>query len=283
MATRASTATAPIPVSVNHPSRPWGFPDLGEVWAYRELLHSFIARELKARYKQTALGAAWAVLQPFLLMLSFSIFFGLLVPLPTDGVPFSVFIYVALVIWIYFANTLTRVGGCLLEQQGIMTKVYFPRLLIPVGAVLANLVDFAFAFVVLVAMMAYYHIAPTTAVLMAPVFLVLAMLTAFAAGIWLAALNVEYRDVQQIIPFLLQVWMFAIPVFYPAALVRPSWRFAYDMNPLAGIVEGFRWSLLGVGTKPGLPLVLSLGIVALILVSGLLYFHHVEDTFADVV
>jgi lipopolysaccharide transport system permease protein len=216
-------------------------------------------------------------------MVVFSIFIGLLAPHASQGVPFSVFVYSGIVVWTYFANTLGRIGNGLVEQQGIITRVYFPRLLIPLAALLGGLVDFAIAAVVLVAMLAFFRIPPSAAIWTAPLFLALAMATALGVGLWLAALNVEYRDVQQIIPFLLQAWIFATPVFYSADLVAAPWRTIYGLNPMVGVVEGFRWSILGKGSAPGPLVFVSVLVVIVVLMGGLSYFRRVEENFADVV
>ncbi|MBI3457055.1 MAG: ABC transporter permease [Candidatus Rokubacteria bacterium] len=240
-------------------------------------------RDIKVRYKQTVLGAAWAILQPFLTMVVFTVFFGRLAGIPSDGLPYPVFAYCALLPWQLFAHALSDASNSVVGNQNLITKVYFPRLVIPLAATLAGLVDFGVAFVVLVGMLLYYGIAPTVAVLSLPLFVLLALATAVAVGLWLSALNVMYRDVRYTIPFLTQFWLFASPVAYPSSLVPVSLRPLLGLNPMAGVVEGFRWALLGVPAGPGALLAVSVAVVAVILISGLYYFRRVERTFADVV
>jgi len=271
-----------VPTTVIQPSRGWVALNLRDLWAYRELLYFLVWRDIKVRYKQTVLGAAWAVLQPFFTMVVFSIFFGGLAKVPSDGIPYPIFAYCALVPWSYFAGSLERAGNSLVGSSHLITKVYFPRLAIPVSAVLAGLVDFGIAFLVLLGMMLYYGIAPTAAVLTLPLFLLLAVLTALGVGLWLSALNVQYRDVRYTIPFLTQVWLFLTPIAYPSSLVPEQWRALYGLNPMAGVVEGFRWALLGKD-PPGPLLVVSTVVVVLLLIGGLYYFRRMEKTFADVV
>jgi lipopolysaccharide transport system permease protein len=264
------------------PSRGWVALNVRELWTYRELLYFLTWRDVKVRYKQTALGAAWAILQPFLTMVVFSIFFGRLLNVKSEGVPYPVFAYTALVPWQLFANAVTQGGGSLVSNQQLLTKVYFPRLLIPISATLGNLVDFAFAFAVLIGLMLYYGIALTAGVLLTPLLVLLAAVTALGVGLWLSALNVKYRDVRYVIPFLVQLWLFASPVAYSASIVPSAWRPVYDLNPMAGVVEGFRWALLGTGHLDPLVGVSALGSLSL-LVSGLVYFRRTERTFADIV
>lgn len=264
------------------PSRGWVALNLRDLWRYRELLYFLTWRDIKVRYKQTALGAAWAVLQPFFTMVVFSIFFGRLARVPSDGIPYPIFAYTALLPWSYFAGALDRAGNSLVGSSHLITKVYFPRLAIPISAVLAGLVDFGIAFVVLLGMMLYYGFAPTTAALTLPFFLLLSVATALAVGLWLSALNVQYRDVRYAIPFLIQVWLFATPIAYSSTLVPEQWRALYGLNPMAGVVEGFRWALLGKA-PPGPLLSVSVMVVILLLIGGLFYFRRMEKSFADVV
>jgi lipopolysaccharide transport system permease protein len=264
------------------PSRGWSRLNLREVWEYRELLYFLVWRDIKVRYKQTALGAAWAVLQPVLTMLVFSIFFGRLAKVPSDGVPYPIFAYCALLPWQLFAYALTESANSLVGSQNLIKKVYFPRLVVPISSVLAGLVDFGISFVVLLVLMLYYRIVPTWAVAFLPLFIVLALATALSVGLWLSALNVEFRDVRYTIPFLTQFWMFATPVAYPSSLVPARWRPLLGLNPMAGVVDGFRWALLGQTSAPGPLLWVSIGAVAALLFGGLMYFRRMESTFADV-
>jgi len=265
------------------PPAGWLNVDLREVWSYRELLYFFVWRDVKVRYKQTAIGALWAILQPFLTMLVFSLFFGRLAHIPSNGLPYPVFYYSALLAWIYFAGALQNATNTMVENQRVITKVYFPRLLLPLGAVTSGLVDFVFGFVVFLGMLVYYHIAPGPALLLMPVFLLLAVLTALGAGLWLSALNAIYRDVRYVVPFLIQFWMLASPVAYPSSLIPERWRWLYGLNPMAGVVEGFRWSLTGHGHPPSLMIAVSTAIVLLLLMGGVTYFRNMESTIADVV
>ena len=271
-----------IPVIVIRPSRGWVSLNLRDLWEYRELLYFLTWRDIKVRYTQTVLGATWAVLQPLFTMVVFSVFFGTLAKVPSDGIPYPIFAYSALLPWQLFAQAMTRSGNSLVANQHLITKVYFPRLIIPISAVLAGLVDFAIAFVVLLGMMFYYGIVPTAAALTLPLFLLLAMATAMAVGLWLSALNVQYRDVGYTIPFLTQSWLFATPIAYSSSLVPEQWRALYGLNPMAGVVEGFRWALLGKA-PPGPLLVVSVTVVTLLLIGGVYYFRRMESIFADVV
>ncbi len=256
---------------------------LRDLWSYRELLYFLAWRDLKVRYKQTVLGAAWAVIQPFFTMVVFSIFFGYLGKIPSDGIPYPIFAYCALLPWSLFAHALGESSNSLVNSQNLITKVYFPRLIIPIAPLFVGLVDFAIAFVVLLGMMAYYGIVPGAAALMVPVFLSLAILTALAVGIWLSALNVQYRDVRYTIPFLTQLWLFATPVAYPSSLLPEPWRSLYGLNPMAGVVEGFRWALLGQTAAPSALVAVSTLAVLVLLLGGLWYFTRMEQYFADVV
>jgi len=257
--------------------------NLRELWEYRELLYFFVWRDIKIRYKQTAIGAAWAVLQPFLTMVIFSLFFGRLARMPSNGLPYPIFYYSALLPWTYFAGALQNATATVVEQQRVITKVYFPRLVLPLAAVISGLLDFAIGLLLFLAMMLYYGIVPTAAALLLPGFLLLAVLTAVGVGLWLSALNAIYRDVRYIVPFLIQFWLFASPVVYPSSLVPERWRWLYGLNPMAGVIEGFRWALTGRGQPPSLLLAASAGAVLLVLFGGLLYFQKMEATIADVV
>ncbi len=272
-----------IPLTIIQPSRGWAALDLRALWEYRELLYFLTWRDVKVRYKQAALGVAWAVIQPLLTMVIFSVIFGQLARLPSDGIPYPVFSFAALLPWQLFSGALTRAGTSLVGNAHLLTKVYFPRLVIPISAVAAGLVDFAISFVVLLGLMLWYGITPTWAIVTLPLFILLALATALAVGLWLAALNVQYRDVQHMIPFLVQAWMYASPVAYSAGLIPTGpWRIIYGLNPLAGVIQGFRWALLGA-SPPDELMVVSVVMVAVLLVSGLFYFRRMEKTFADVV
>lgn len=281
-AEKAVTEQAAPEVLVIRPTRGWLKLNLAELWAYRELLYFLVWRDIKVRYKQTALGAAWAVLQPVLTMLVFSVFFGRLAKVPSDGVPYPIFAYCALLPWQLFAYALTESANSLVGSQNLIKKVYFPRLVVPLSSVLAGLVDFGISFGVLLCLMVYYHIVPTWAVALLPLFIVLALAAALSVGLWLSALNVEFRDVRYTIPFLTQFWLFATPVAYPSSLVPARWRPLLGLNPMAGVVDGFRWALLGQTGAPGPLLWVSIGAVVVLLFGGLMYFRRMESTFADV-
>jgi lipopolysaccharide transport system permease protein len=254
----------------------------GDLWAYRDILYFLTWRDIKVRYKQTALGAAWAILQPLLTMVVFSIFFGALAGIPSGDVPYPVFTYVALVPWTFFANSVTQASNSLVDQEAILTKVYFPRLLVPTAAVLAGLVDVTIAFIVLVGLLLVYGIAPTATVLVVPFLIAFVATTALAVSLWLSALNVRYRDVRYTLPFIVSVWLFASPVAYPSSLVPESWRLIYGLNPMVGVVDGFRWALLDA-EAPGMSLLVSVATVALLFTGGLIYFRRMERSFADAV
>lgn len=271
------------PVTLIEPRRGWISLELREVWEYRELLYFLIWRDIKVRYKQTVLGAAWAVIQPFLTMVVFSLFFGKLAQVPSDGIPYPLFAYSALVPWSFFATGLSGASNSLVGSSNLLRKVYFPRLVIPIASVVSGLVDFSIAFALLLAMMPYYGYAPGLAAFWLPLLLLLAIVTALGAGLWLAALNLQFRDVRYTVSFLVQLWLFATPIAYPSSLVPEVWRPLYALNPMAGVVEGFRWALIGTDTAPGLMiLVSSLAAIAL-LTSGAYYFRRMERTFADLV
>ena len=256
---------------------------LREIWEYRELLYFLIWRDIKVRYKQTALGAAWAVIQPLMTMVVFSLFFGHLGKIPSDGVPYPIFSFAALVPWTFFANGLGQSSNSIVGNSHLITKVYFPRLVVPLASVLPGVVDFALAFVILLGMMLFYGIVPGLAILSLPLFLLLALTTALGVGMWLSALNVEYRDVRYLVPFLTQIWLFATPIAYPSSLLHEPWRTIYGLNPMVGVVEGFRWALLGTNQAPGPIILVSAAAAMLILVTGAFYFRRMERTFADIV
>jgi len=274
---------ADLPILVIKPSKGWTTLQLRELWNYRELLYFLVWRDIKVRYKQTVLGAAWAIIQPFFTMVVFSIFFGNLGKIPSDGIPYPIFAYCALLPWQLFAYALTQSSNSLVANQNLITKVYFPRLIVPLSSVLAGLVDFAIAFLILIGMMLFYGIWPTIAILALPLFVLFAIATALAVGLWLSALNVQYRDVAYTIPFLTQFWLFASPIAYSSSLIPQPWRALYGLNPMAGVVEGFRWSLLGTTNPPGVLVLISVVIVIILLAGGLFYFQQMERTYADVV
>lgn len=265
------------------PTRGWVSLKLFELWEYRELLYFLTWRDIKVRYKQTALGAAWAIIQPFFTMVVFSLFFGKLAKMPSDGIPYPIFSYAALVPWTFFANGLSQSANSLVLSANLIKKIYFPRLVIPISSVLSGVVDFFLAFLVLLAMMVFYGRYPTSAVLWLPFFLLLALVTSLGVGLWLTALNVEYRDVRYVVPFLTQFWMFATPIAYSSSLLKEPWRSIYGLNPMAGVVDGFRWALLGTSQAPGPIIYVSAVAALLILISGAYYFRRMEKTFADVV
>ena len=259
----------------------WGHP-LRELWAYRELVGFLMWRDVKVRYKQTALGMAWAVIQPLLTMALFSVVFGRVAKLPSDGIPYPLFTFAALLPWQLFSGGITGAANSLVGSAGLLTKVYFPRLIIPIAAVAGTIVDFAIAFGILLAMMAWYGTAPPAAVLLLPLFVLFALVTALAAGLWLSALNVKYRDVRYAVPFLMQFWLLASPIAYSASLVPAKWQFLYGLNPLVTTVQGFRWAIVGAAS-PAPFVVPSVASAFVLLVTGLVYFRRMEDNFADVV
>jgi lipopolysaccharide transport system permease protein len=275
--------TAQLPVQRIVPARGWTSLGLRELWQYRELLYFLTWRDVKVRYKQTALGAAWAVIQPFCTMLVFSIFFGRLAGVPSDGVPYPIFSFAALVPWTFFANALAQSADSLVGSASLVRKVYFPRLAIPVASVMGGVVDFVIAFAILLLMMAWYGIAPTSHVVWLPAFLVLAVVTALGVGLWLSALNVQFRDVRYVVPFVVQFWLFLTPIAYPSSLLSEPWKTVYGLNPMAGVVEGFRWALVGTNTPPGPMLAVSLTAAVALMVGGAYYFRRMERTFADLI
>jgi len=275
--------TADVPVLVIQPSQGWTALKLRELWEYRELVYFLVWREVKLRYKQTMVGAAWALIQPLFTMLVFTIFFGKLGKLPSDGVPYPVFSLTALVPWTFFTNGLSQSSNSLVGNANLITKVYFPRLAVPIAAVLSGVIDFAIAFALLVAMMAWYGVTPSAALLWLPGFLLLALVTALGVGLWLSALNVEYRDVRFVVPFLTQFWMLATPIAYSTSIVPEQWRTLYALNPMVGVVEGFRWALLGSGRAPGAMVVASAAAALGLLLTGAFYFRRMEKTFADLI
>jgi lipopolysaccharide transport system permease protein len=265
------------------PSKGWVSLKLNEIWEYRELLYFLVWRDIKVRYKQTALGAAWAIIQPFFTMVVFALFFGRLAKVPSDGIPYPIFSFCALVPWTFFANGLGQSSNSLVGSSNLITKVYFPRLIIPLASVFSGIVDFLLAFAVLVAMMLYYGLLPTFNAVWLPLFLLLALVTSLGVGLWLSALNVEYRDVRYVVPFITQFWMLATPIGYPSSLLHEPWRTIYGLNPMVGVVEGFRWALLKSNAAPGPIIAVSSAAALVILITGAFYFRRMEKTFADVV
>ena len=280
----AAGQVAGVPLTRIEPSRGWSSAlELGEVWRSRELVQFLTWRDIKVRYKQTILGGLWAVLQPFLTMVVFSLFFGHLAKIPSEGVPYPLFAFAGLVPWTYFSNSMTLSANSLVGTPDLVTKVYFPRVIMPAASVFGGLVDFALAFVVLVGLIAYYGVAPGIEVLLLVPLLALEIVTALGVALWLSALNVQYRDVRYVVPFLAQLWLFLTPVAYPSSLVGEPWRALLGLNPMTGVVEGFRWALLGTSPAPG-PEVLISAVVALVLLAGgLLFFRRIEDQFPDVI
>jgi lipopolysaccharide transport system permease protein len=263
------------------PSSGWVALQLGELWRYRELLYFLVWRDIKVRYKQTALGAAWAIIQPLFTMLVFSVFLGKLAKVPSDGIPYPLFSYCALVPWVFFANGLGQSSDSLVGSSNLIKKVYFPRLAIPLGVVCSGLVDFLLAFAMLLVLCFKYHVRPTHNIVWLPGFVLLAFMTSLGVGLWLSAMNVKYRDVKYAVPFLCQFWMFATPIAYPSSLVSPALRPLFGLNPMAGVVEAFRWAMLGTKNAPTAMIGISFAVAVLILVIGLFYFRRMEKTFAD--
>jgi lipopolysaccharide transport system permease protein len=272
----------PVPTIVIRPPKKWVPINFSELRQYHELLYFFVWRDVKIRYKQTALGFLWAIIQPLFLMVIFTLFFGGLAKVPSDGIPYPLFSFAALIPWTLFSEGLIRSTTSMVTNAGIITKVYFPRLIMPIAGILSPLVDFAIAFVILILMMAYFGFIPTIAIILLPLFILLAIMTSLAVGLWLSALNVKYRDFQYTIPFLIQIWLFASPVVYPSSLLPVQFRILYGLNPMAGVIEGFRWALLGTNPPEAMILV-SIGVVILLLVGGLFYFKRMEQSFADVI
>jgi lipopolysaccharide transport system permease protein len=269
--------------TIIEPRKGWVPLNLKALWRYRELLYFLTWRDVKVRYKQTALGAAWAVIQPMMTMVIFTVVFGRFARVPSDGVPYPIFSYCALLPWTFFAYAMGQSAHSLVGNANLISKVYFPRLVIPIAASLAGLMDFAIAFVVLLGMMVFYHVIPTVAVATLPLFLLLALGAALAVGIWLSALNVQYRDVRYTIPFLTQIWLYATPIAYPAGLIHGTLHLIFALNPMTGVVEGFRWAILGKSGLDGASLAISSAVTVVALIGGLYYFRRMEQRFADVV
>jgi lipopolysaccharide transport system permease protein len=266
------------------PSKGLAALNLRDLWVYRELVFFMVWREVKVKYKQTMLGMAWAVIQPVMTMLVFTFLFGKVAKLPTDGVPYPVFSFTALLPWGLFVAALNQGSRSLVAHNNMVTKIYFPRLILPIASVLAGLVDFAIAFVILIALMIYYQVTPAYNLLWTlPLFLLLALITAMGVALWLSAVNVKYRDVNHALPFLTQFWLFITPVAYSSSVISQKWQIAYSLNPMAGVVNGFRWALLGTGNGPDITLWVSAIISIVIFISGLFYFRSMEKTFADTI
>ncbi len=283
MSAAPAEVTDPVPVVMLRASRGLSALDLRSLWKFRELLYFLTWRDIKVRYKQTVLGGLWAVIQPLFTMLIFTLFFGRLASMPSDGVPYALFSYAALVPWTFFTNALTNASNSLVGSANLITKVYFPRLLVPVASVLSALVDVALSSVLLFVMMGYYYVAPSVRILWLPAFLMLAVGAALGAGLWLSSLNVQFRDVRYTLPFLTQLWLFATPIAYPSSLLKEPWHTLYGLNPMVGVVEGFRWSLLPGRAAPVAMIELSVLSTLVILVTGAYYFRRMERIFADVV
>ena len=272
-----------IPTVVIEPRRGLFDLDVEALWEYRELLYFLVWRDVKVRYKQTVVGAGWVILQPLLTMMIFTVIFSYLAKIPSDGLPYPIFAYTALLPWTYFNQALSRGGGALLGSANLISKVYFPRLIIPLASVATPLVDFGLSFLILLGLMVWYGITPTWGVVALPLFLLLALMTALSVSLFLSALNVKYRDVGYVIPFVTQFWMYASPVIYPVSLIPERWRLLYSLNPMVGVIEGFRWALLGKAAPDfGVMAVSSLVVLALLFL-GLVYFKHMERTFADII
>jgi lipopolysaccharide transport system permease protein len=272
-----------IPLILIKPTKGWVSLKLDELWEYRELFYFLTWRDIKVRYKQTVLGAAWAIIQPFFTMVVFSLFFGKLAKIPSDGIPYPLFSYAALVPWTFFANGLNQSSNSLVGSANLITKVYFPRMVIPISSIFSGALDFVLAFIVLLGMMAFYGTFPTANIFWLPFLLFLAFVTALGVGMWLSALNVQFRDVRYTLPFLTQLWLFATPIAYPSSLLAEPWRTIYGINPMVGVIEGFRWALLGTQTAPGPIVVVSSLASVVILIGGAFYFRRMEKSFADVV
>lgn len=277
------TKISNVSLTVIRPKKGWQTLNLKELINCRELLFFLAWRDIKVRYKQTVLGVAWAIIQPFFTMVIFSLFFGRLAKIPSEGIPYPIFSYAALVPWTFFANGLNQASNSLVGSANLIKKVYFPRLAIPIASVLAGVVDFILSFIVLIGMMTYFGFFPTYNVLWLPLFLLLALTTSLGVSLWFSALNVEFRDVRYTIPFLTQFWLFSTPIAYPSSLLSEPWKTIYGINPMVGVVDGFRWALLGTSTPPGLAMIVSAAAALILLISGAFYFRRMEKNFADVI
>lgn len=269
-----------VPTSVLEPTSGWVPINLRELWEFRDLIYFFTWRDIKVRYKQTILGFTWAIIQPLTAMLIFTLFFGSLAKIPSDGIPYPIFAYAALLPWTLFAESITRSTNSMVMNANIIKKVYFPRIALPISSVISPLLDFALAFTILILMMAYFRITPTLNLIWLPVFLLLAVITSLGIGLWLSALNAMYRDFQYVVPFMVQIWMFASPVVYPVSMVPESYQLLYGLNPMTGVIEGFRWALVGTNA-PGPVIYVSAAISVVILITGAFFFRRMQKTFAD--
>lgn len=284
MTTIDQTQTNETPLVVLRPARGWSLVNFRDLWLYRELIFFMTWRDLKVRYKQSILGIGWAVLKPFMTMIVFSIFFGKLAKMPSDGIPYPIFSYSGLLVWELFSGAISNASRSLTSNAHMITKIYFPRIILPISTVLSGVVDFLIAFVILIGMMIYYHIIPTINIWTLPAFVLLTLITALGVGLWLAALNVLYRDVNYITPFLIQFWLFITPIVYPASMLGTKWQIIYALNPMVGVVEAFRWALLGgARAAPSITLIISASVAVVLLITGLLFFRRTERLFADMV
>jgi lipopolysaccharide transport system permease protein len=279
---KMAAAPCALPKTRRQASKGWAWPKLRELWEFRELLFFFAWRDIKVRYRQTVMGVLWAIIQPIFTMVIFSLFFGRLAKIPADGLPYPIFSFAALVPWTFFVNALSQASNSLVVSSDMIKKIYFPRLALPIATVLAGVVDFLLAFLVLLGLMAYYGLAPTVNIIWLPLFLLLAVVTSLGVSLWLSAMNVQFRDVRYTLPFLSQAWLFVTPIAYPSSLLSEPWRTLYGLNPMAGVVEGFRWALLGTDTAPGPMTLVSAAVALTLLVSGAFYFRRMEQGFADV-
>ena len=275
--------TVNAPINVVQPSKGLFHLDLPAIWHYRELLYFLVWRDIKVRYKQTVLGAGWAIIQPLMMMVIFTVVFSMFAKIPSDGLPYPIFVYAALLPWIYFSDAIGRGSVSVINDANLVQKIYFPRVIMPLSAVLTPLVDFVPAFGILLGMMVWHGLTPSWSVFALPAFLILALLTALSVSLWLSALNVQYRDIKHTVPFLVQLWMYASPVVYPVSLVPDGWRVLYSLNPMAGVIEGFRWALLGKKAPDFAVMAVSVSMVLVLLMGGLIYFTRMERTFADVI
>ncbi len=282
-AKRPSIAPREIPLTVIRPSKGWTSPNLGDLWAYRELLYSLVWRDFKVRYKQSIFGVGWAIIRPITMMVIFSILFGRLLNAPSDGQPYPIFTYAALLPWQLFSRGLNLSSGSMLQNRALITKIYFPRLAIPVAGTLAGLPDFAISFLIFIGMLFYFGVTPGLAVVALPLLIILALATSLSVGLWLAPLNAMFRDVHHLLGFLAQIWLYATPVAYSSSLVPEQWQWLYSLNPMTGVVDGFRWATLGTQMSLGPEILVSVGVVIVLLVGGLFFFRRIEGTFVDLV